>query len=342
MTAAGDAEPVLGVRGLTVEFTTADGIVHAVSDVSFDVLPGQTFAIVGESGCGKTVSALALLGLLPRPQGRVSAGSALLDGRDLLTMDERELRTVRGRRIGMVFQDPMTSLNPVLTTGAQIAEALTAHDPGMREADRAARVVELLALVGIPDPPRHAAAYPHQRSGGMRQRVMIAMAMANRPALLVADEPTTALDVTVQAQVLDVLRTAQRETGAATILITHDLGVVAEMADRVAVMYAGRIVELADVRTVFEHPRHPYTAALLSSLPRLDTDRARLEPIAGQPPSLLHPPPGCAFHPRCRLSGGRLPCRTDVPPLLSTDAPGQSAACHYWDEVGPRLGTAAS
>jgi len=342
MTAAENVEPVLRVRGLTVEFTTADGVVHAVTDVSYDVAAGETLAIVGESGCGKTVSALALLGLLPRPQGRVSAGSALLDGRDLLAMDERELRAVRGRQIGMVFQDPMTSLNPVLTAGAQIEEALTAHDPSLPQADRAARVVELLTLAGIPDPARQAAAYPHQLSGGMRQRVMIAMAMANSPALLVADEPTSALDVTVQAQVLDVLRTAQQETGAATILITHDLGVVAEMADRVAVMYAGRIVELADVRTVFDHPRHPYTAALLSSLPRLDTNHRRLAPIAGQPPSLLDPPPGCAFHPRCGLSDGRLPCRTDVPPRHGTDVDGQSAACHYWNEVGPRQGTAIS
>jgi oligopeptide/dipeptide ABC transporter ATP-binding protein len=335
MSASPAVEPVLRVRGLTVEFTTTDGVVHAVTDVSYDVDAGQTLAIVGESGSGKTVSALALLGLLPQPQGRVVRGSATLHGHDLLAMDERTLQTVRGRQIGMVFQDPMTSLNPVMTTGAQIAEALRAHEPGTPR-DRMQRVTELLTLVGIPDPGRHADAYPHQLSGGMRQRVMIAMAMANGPSVLVADEPTTALDVTVQAQVLDVLRTAQRETGAATILITHDLGVVAEMADQVAVMYAGRIVELGGVHAVFDHPRHPYTAALLSSLPTIDADRGRLDPISGQPPSLLDPPPGCAFHPRCVLSQGRLPCRADVPPRYPTDTAGHSSACHYWDEIGPR------
>jgi oligopeptide/dipeptide ABC transporter ATP-binding protein len=341
MTAAGGPEPVLRVRDLAVEFATSGGVVHAVTDVSYDLLAGQTLAIVGESGCGKTVSALALLGLLPRPQARVTGGRAELRGRDLLAMGERELRHVRGREIAMVFQDPMTSLNPVMTVGAQIAEALAAHEPSQAAPARAARVVALLALAGVPDPARAADAYPPQLSGGMRQRVMVAMAIANHPSVLIADEPTTALDVTVQAQVLDVLRAAQRETGAATLLITHDLGVVAEMADRVAVMYAGRVVELADVATLFRRPRHPYTVALLASLPRLDAAQRRLAPVPGQPPSLLQPPPGCPFHPRCWLAEGRLPCRRDVPPLHPTDAPGQHAACHYWDEVPDRRGEAA-
>ena len=326
-------EPILSVRNLVVEFATPDGAVHAVNGIDYDLYPGETLAIVGESGSGKSVSAMALLGLIPQPPGRIASGTAHLRGRDLLAMRRKELRAVRGREIAMVFQDPMTSLNPVLTVGAQITEALAVHEPEQSDEERRRRVIELLALVGVPDPDERIDQYPHEFSGGMRQRAMIAMSMANRPAILVADEPTTALDVTIQAQVLDVLRAAQKETQAATILITHDLGVVAELADRVAVMYAGRIVELADVETLFARPRHPYTLGLLASLPRLDLDLARLSPIPGQPPSLIDLPPGCPFHPRCRLSRGRERCRTELPPLSGTDRPGQRAACHFWDEM---------
>ncbi|HWH32191.1 MAG TPA: ABC transporter ATP-binding protein [Egibacteraceae bacterium] len=326
-------EPVLSVRDLVVEFATPDGVVHAVAGMDYDLYPGETLAIVGESGSGKSVSAMALLGLVPQPPGRIASGSARLRGRELLGLRGRELRQIRGREIAMVFQDPMTSLNPVLRIGEQIAEALAVHDPGGSAGERARRVVELLELVGVPDARERAAQYPHEYSGGMRQRAMIAMAMANRPAILVADEPTTALDVTIQAQVLDVLRAAQKETEAATILITHDLGVVAELADRVAVMYAGRIVEMADAETLFARPRHPYTLGLLASLPRLDRDQERLSPIPGQPPSLIDVPSGCPFHPRCRLSRGRERCRTELPPLYATDLPGQQAACHFWTEM---------
>ena len=326
-------EPVLSVRDLVVEFATPDGAVHAVDGVDYDLYPGETLAIVGESGSGKSVSAMSLLGLIPQPPGRVVRGSAHLRGRDLVAMSRKELRAVRGREIAMVFQDPMSSLNPVLTIGRQIAEALAVHDPGQSDEQRRRRVVELLELVGVPDADERAGQYPHEFSGGMRQRAMVAMAMANRPSILIADEPTTALDVTIQAQVLDVLRAAQKETQAATILITHDLGVVAELADRVAVMYAGRIVETADVETLFARPRHPYTLGLLASLPRLDMDLERLSPIPGQPPSLIDVPPGCPFHPRCRLSHGRERCRTERPPLYTTDRPDQRAACHFWDEM---------
>ena len=326
-------EPVLSVRDLVVEFATPDGAVHAVDGVDYDLYPGETLAIVGESGSGKSVSAMSLLGLIPQPPGRIVRGSAHLRGRDLVAMSRKELRAVRGREIAMVFQDPMSSLNPVLKIGRQIGEALAVHDPGQSDEERRRRVVELLELVGVPDPEERAGQYPHEFSGGMRQRAMVAMAMANRPSILIADEPTTALDVTIQAQVLDVLRAAQKETRAATILITHDLGVVAELADRVAVMYAGRIVETADVETLFARPRHPYTLGLLASLPRLDMDLRRLSPIPGQPPSLIDVPPGCPFHPRCRLSHGRERCRTERPPLYATDRPGQRAACHYWNEM---------
>ncbi|HWB73216.1 MAG TPA: ABC transporter ATP-binding protein, partial [Egibacteraceae bacterium] len=267
---------VLAVRDLVVEFDTPEGTVRAVDGVSFDVAAGETLGVVGESGCGKTVTALAVLGLLPRPPGRIARGRILLEGRDLLQLSARQLRQVRGKQVAMVFQDPMTSLHPAFTVGHQVAEALRAHHPRLRAAAARARAAELLELAGVPRAHGRVGDYPHQWSGGMRQRAMIAMAIANRPKVLVADEPTTALDVTIQAQVLEVLRVARQQTGAGMVLITHDLGVVAETADRVAVMYAGRIVEVGDVETIFGAPRHPYTLGLMASLPRPDTDLRRL------------------------------------------------------------------
>ena len=310
------ADPVLSIRGLTVEFDTEDGVVHAVTDVSYDVRPGEVLGVVGESGAGKSVTVLSVLGLVPVPPGRIVSGEALFQGEDLLRVPPKRLQELRGDRISMIFQDPATSLNPVLTVGDQISEAILAH--GEEETSAAAaqtRTIELLELVGVPFAERRFHQYPHELSGGMRQRAMIAMAIANSPSVLVADEPTTALDVTIQAQILEVLETARRETQAAIVLITHDLGVVAELADRVVVMYAGRVVESGDVYEIFEAPRHPYTLGLMRSLARLDSDTAGLEPIPGQPPSLVVLPPGCPFHPRCALSQGREPCRTEIPEL---------------------------
>ncbi|HLU59837.1 MAG TPA: ABC transporter ATP-binding protein [Pseudonocardia sp.] len=325
-------DPVLSVRGLTTEFVTPNGVVKAVTDVSWDLYPGETLGVVGESGSGKTVTAMSILGLVPCPPGRIVSGEILFEGRDLLTMPAKELRQVRGRDIGMIFQDPMTSLNPVLTVGEQIAEALRLHDRALsREAARS-RAIELLASVGVPNPEVRYDQYPHEHSGGMRQRAMIAMAIANGPKVLIADEPTTALDVTIQAQVLDVLRAAQEQTGAATVLITHDLALIAEHADRVVVMYGGRVVEVADVYSIFSSCRHPYTLGLLSSLPRLDVDVEQLEPIPGSPPNLIDLPPGCAFHPRCRLAKDREVCRTEVPPLRDV-GDGVRSACHFAEEV---------
>ena len=270
-------EPLLQIRDLAVEFATDDGVVHAVNGVGYDVYPGETLGIVGESGSRKSVSVMSVLGLVP--QGRIAGGEAIFKGRDLLTMKPRQLREIRGGPIAMIFQDPMTSLNPVLTVGDQLVEAIRAHQPDVSAKAARDRVVELLTLVGVPSPEQRVDQYPHEFSGGMRQRAMIAMAIANLPSLLIADEPTTALDVTIQAQILDVLKAAQRETHAATILITHDLGVVAELADRVVVMYAGRVVELADVHTIFAAPRHPYTVGLMDSLPSIVDDEDWLRPI---------------------------------------------------------------
>ena len=326
-------EPILSIRDLVVEFGTEDGVVHAVDGVSYDVYPGETLGIVGESGSGKSVSQLALLGLIPQPPGRIVRGEATFDGRDLLRMSKRDLRRLRGGEVAMVFQDPMTSLNPVLKIGDQIGEAIQVHNPGIGDKAVEKRTIDLLTLVGVPNPERRFEQYPHEFSGGMRQRAMIAMAIANEPKLLIADEPTTALDVTIQAQILEVLKKAQDETHAATILITHDLGLIAEMADRVVVMYAGRVVELTDVHTLFEAPRHPYTVGLMDSLPRLTVDEDWLRPIPGQPPSLISRPPGCPFHPRCFLRQGRQRCVAEEPPLRPVGPDGHLSACHFAEEL---------
>ena len=328
-------EPILEIRDLTVEFSTEDGLVRAVSGVSYDLHPGEVLGIVGESGSGKSVSMLSVLGLIPMPPGRITAGEALYKGQDLAKMSKKELRLLRGGELAMIFQDPMTSLNPVFTIGDQISEAVLTHNPGMKAEVARARAIELLESVGVPFAERRVDQYPHEFSGGMRQRAMIAMAMANNPSVLIADEPTTALDVTIQAQIVEVIKAAQEHTHAAIILITHDLGLIAELADRVVVMYAGRVVEIGDVYTIFDAPRHPYTIGLMNSLARVDLDKERLEPIPGQPPSLISLPPGCAFHPRCVHSQGREVCRTEVPALRATDAGGAEhrSACHFFEEL---------
>ena len=292
------AEALLRVEDLRVEFPTEDGIVHAVDGITYQVLPGKTLGIVGESGSGKTVSSLTTLGLTRRQGARIS-GRILFEGRDLVALPEGALRSIRGNDIAMIFQDPLSALHPLYKVGRQLIEALQAHKDIPAKQARA-RAVELLGLVGIPDPGRRVDQYPHEFSGGMRQRAMIAMALANDPKLLIADEPTTALDVTVQAQILALMERLQRELGMAIIIITHDLGVVAEMADDIAVMYAGRIVETASAQAVFSGPQHPYTWGLLKSIPRLENGRSeQLVPIPGTPPSLIRPPSGCHFHPRC-------------------------------------------
>ncbi|MGH8866970.1 MAG: ABC transporter ATP-binding protein [Actinomycetes bacterium] len=326
--------PLLSIRDLTVEFRTSDGVVHAVDHVGYDVYPGETLGVVGESGSGKSVSVMSLLRLIREPPGRIVSGEALFEGQDLLTMPKRALRDIRGDEISMVFQDPMTSLNPVFKVGKQIAEALRAHDTSL-DADKArARAVELLGMVGVPQPERRFEQYPHHYSGGMRQRAMIAMAIANQPSLLIADEPTTALDVTVQAQILQLLQTAQRETQAAVILITHDLGLIAEMADRVIVMYAGHVVETGTVEEIFNDPRHPYTLGLMNSLPQAESTDEWLRPIPGNPPNLVDVPSGCPFHPRCLLSQGREACSTDLPVLAPAGTQdGHLSACHFTDEL---------
>ncbi|MBA3433987.1 MAG: ABC transporter ATP-binding protein [Actinobacteria bacterium] len=334
MTTSEKLDPILSIRDLTVEFGTEDGIVHAVDGVEYDLYPGETLGIVGESGSGKSVSVMTMLGLIPQPPGRVVRGQALYEGRDLLTLRKNDLRHIRGGEIAMIFQDPMTSLNPVFTIGDQISEALLTHNSDMSDKAARKRTIELLEVVRVPFAERRVDQYPHEFSGGMRQRAMIAMSIANEPRILIADEPTTALDVTIQAQIVEVMKAAQQETHAATILITHDLGLIAELADRVVVMYAGRVVELADVYTIFNAPRHPYTVGLLNSLARLDADQEWLQPIPGQPPSLLNLPPGCAFHPRCTFSQGRAVCRTDIPPLRSFGEGGaHKSACHFAEEL---------
>jgi oligopeptide/dipeptide ABC transporter ATP-binding protein len=316
-------EPLLSVRDLRVQFWTRRGTVHAVNGISFEIVAGETLGIVGESGCGKSVTSLALLGILPRA-GRITGGTANFGGRDLLHLSDRELRRVRGREIAMIFQDPMTSLNPVLTIGRQIREALETHF-GMGRDKANKRAIELLDHVGIPSAKSRVRDYPHQFSGGMRQRAMIAMALACQPKLLIADEPTTALDVTIQAQILGLLRDLVREQGAALILITHDLGVVAGMCERVNVMYAGMFMETGHAEQLFGSPRHPYTLGLLESIPRLDAPRReQLKPIPGAPRDMLRAPSACPFQPRCRFEVEQ--SREEVPPLVEVE-PGHFVAC---------------
>ncbi len=315
----GDAtEPLLRVEDLRVEFPTEDGVVHAVDGITYEVHRGRTLGIVGESGSGKTVSSLTTLGLT-RILGANVSGRILFEGRDLVSLSERELRSIRGKEIAMIFQDPLSALHPFHTVGAQLVEAVRAHQD-VSKARARERALELMGLVGIPDPRRRLDEYPHEFSGGMRQRAMIAMALSNEPKLLIADEPTTALDVTVQAQILALMEHLQRELGMAIVIITHDLGVVAEMADDIAVMYAGRIVETASAALLFSSPEHPYTWGLLKSIPTLGGDRSTdLMPIPGTPPSLINRPPGCHFHPRCAYA---LPDHARIDPVLEP-APGE-------------------
>jgi oligopeptide transport system ATP-binding protein len=317
---------ILEVSGLSVRFASQGQTIHAVEDVSFSLDAGETLGIVGESGSGKSVTALSLMRLIPSPPGRIVSGRILFDGRDLLAMGDEDIRKVRGHEIAMIFQDPMTSLNPVLTIGRQLTEVLEVH-LGLDERAARSRAIDLLMLVGIPEAEHRLDEYPHRFSGGMRQRVMIAMAVACNPKLLIADEPTTALDVTIQAQILDILANLQRELRMAVMLITHDLGVVAGLADRVAVMYGGRIVEQGPTDAIFADPRMPYTIGLLGSIPRLDRpDDRRLTPIPGRPPNAAGEETGCRFAPRCRYAAPV--CRQQVPPLRQV-APDHLARCHF-------------
>jgi peptide/nickel transport system ATP-binding protein len=317
------ATPLLEIEDLRTWFFTSDGVVRAVDGVSYSVAPGETLAVVGESGCGKSVTAMSVLRLLPSPPARIVSGAIRFEGRDLLTASEAEMRKIRGNEISMIFQEPMTSLNPVLTVGRQIAETLELHQ-GLSAADAQRRAVEMLETVRIPEAKRRADEYPHQLSGGMRQRVMIAMALACKPKLLIADEPTTALDVTIQAQILELMLDLKEKVGAAIVLITHDLGVVAETAQRVVVMYAGRKVEEASVADLFARPMHPYTRGLMGSIPRLAGGAKRLTEIPGIVPRLNQPIVGCAFAERCAFVKDL--CRTQAP-ALEAKAPGHFAAC---------------
>ena len=329
---------LLQVRDLKTHFFTDDGVVKAVDGISYDVQPGEIVGLVGESGCGKTVSALSILRLIPDPPGKIVGGEITFEGDDLLKANEKEIRHVRGNRIAIIFQEPMTSLNPVLTIGRQITESLELHlKMDRRSANK--RAIELMEMVGIPEAKARIADYPHQFSGGMRQRTMIAMALSCNPKLLLADEPTTALDVTIQAQILELLTRLTRELGTAVVIITHNLGVVARYADRVNVMYAGKIVESAVAGELYGNPHHPYTLGLLKSVPRLDQARKeRLEPIEGSPPDLIHMPPGCAFRPRCKFAVQK--CEDEAPPLLQV-AGEHYSACWEWPRVGQAARSAA-
>jgi len=332
-------DPLLRVRDLKTYFVTehGTGTARAVDGVSFELQPGETLGLVGESGCGKTVTSLSILRLIPEPPGHILPGSFIeFEGRNLLALAPRDLRAIRGNRIAMIFQEPMTSLNPVFTIGDQVAEAAIVHQ-GLSRKDARARAVEMLALVGIPEPDQRADDYPHQLSGGMRQRVMIAMALICHPQVLIADEPTTALDVTIQAQILELLDRLQRELGMAILLITHDLGIVAGAADRVVVMYAGQVVESAPVKELFARPAHPYTEGLMESVPRLDAQRSRLHAIPGSVPAATAWPAGCRFHPRCPHAWDK--CRTEEPPLLAA-GPGRTARCWLVAEPARRKGGA--
>jgi oligopeptide transport system ATP-binding protein len=323
-------EPLLEVRDLRTQFFTQDGVVKAVDGVSFHLMPGETLGVVGESGCGKSITALSIMRLIPTPPGKIVSGQIFFEGEDILKMSDAEVRSIRGRKIAMIFQDPMTSLNPVLTINRQISEMLELH-LGMTRSQARQRSIELLKMVGIPNAEQRVDQYPHQFSGGMRQRVMIAMALSCNPSLLIADEPTTALDVTIQAQILDLMRNLRREHNTALILITHDLGVVAGMTDRINVMYAGHIVESAPTEELFANPKHPYTIGLLNSIPRLDVPRKeKLNPIPGLPPDLIDLPDMCPFMPRC--SYAREKCSQKNPPLMDVK-PNHRSACWFWEEV---------
>jgi oligopeptide transport system ATP-binding protein len=320
---------LLEVSDLKMHFFTRDGVVKAVDGVSYELDRGETLGVVGESGSGKSVSAMTLMRLIPMPPGKIVGGEALFKGKSLLTMSDRDMRDIRGNEIAMIFQDPMTSLNPVYRIGRQLAEPLRLHK-GMNRKQAGIRAAELLDLVGIPHASSRVKDYPHQFSGGMRQRVMIAMALANDPDILIADEPTTALDVTIQAQIIELMEELQQRTGTAIIMITHDLGVVADMADRILVMYAGRAVEYGTVDEVFYRPLHPYAWGLMDSLPRHDmTEKGELCPIKGQPPSLIHVPAGCPFNPRCPYARER--CRVEEPPLRAIEG-SHLSACHFSGE----------
>jgi oligopeptide/dipeptide ABC transporter ATP-binding protein len=328
---------LLEIEGLKTQFFTSAGTVRAVDGVNYNVEAGETVAVVGESGCGKSVTALSIMRLVADPPGKIVEGKIRFNGTDLLSLDEEEMRQIRGRHIGMVFQEPMTSLNPVLSVGRQLTETLETHF-GMSREDADKRAIELLGLVGIAEPERRLVQYPHHFSGGMRQRVMIAMALACDPKLIIADEPTTALDVTIQAQILELMKNLTREMGVAMIIITHNLGVVARYADRVNVMYAGKIVESGTAKEIYHNPRHPYTLALLKSVPRLDLPRgAKLDPVDGQPPDLARLDDGCPFRPRCRFAQDG--CANDVPPLAEVREKHWSA-CFEQDAVEKSLETA--
>ena len=332
------AATLLDVRNLRTQFATRGGVVRAVDDVSWDVREGETVALVGESGCGKSVSALSIMRLVSQPAGQIVGGQILFKGRDLLKLSDEEVRHVRGREIAMIFQEPMTSLNPVLSIGRQLTEGLEIH-LGMTPEKARTRAGELLSMVGITDVQRRLTQYPHQFSGGMRQRMMIAMALACNPSLILADEPTTALDVTIQAQILELMKDLSRRLGVAMLMITHNLGVVARYADRVNVMYAGKIIERGTARELYANPRHPYTLGLLRSVPRLDEPRrGRLAPIDGQPPDLSRLPPGCSFLPRCAYRVDR--CAAEVPPLREVDAQGDPHVSACWE--AERLGREVS
>jgi oligopeptide/dipeptide ABC transporter ATP-binding protein len=322
---------LLEIKDLKTQFFTSAGVVQAVDGITYDVAPGETVAVVGESGCGKSVSAMSILRLIPDPPGKIVGGSILFDGKDLLALSEEEMRQVRGRDIGMIFQEPMTSLNPVLSIERQLTETLEEHLDVSGEAARA-RATELLGLVGISEPARRLKQYPHHLSGGMRQRVMIAMALACGPKLIIADEPTTALDVTIQAQILELMKNLTRKLGVAMIIITHNLGVVARYADRVNVMYAGRIIESGTAEQIYHNPKHPYTLALLRSVPRMDQKRgAKLLPVNGQPPDLTKLDDGCAFRPRCTFATEK--CARSTPTLDAVE-PNHISACFEKERVG--------
>jgi oligopeptide transport system ATP-binding protein len=325
-----DGQPLLEVKNLKTQFFTQDGVVKAVDDLSFYIMPGETLGVVGESGSGKSITGLSLMRLIPSPPGKIVNGEVIFNGKDVLKMSDEQVRHIRGNDIAMIFQDPMTSLNPVLTINRQISESLMLH-MGMNKEQAKARAIELLKMVGIPNAEERVDQYPHQFSGGMRQRVMIAMALSCNPKLLIADEPTTALDVTIQAQILDLMKTLQSETGAGVMMITHSMGVVAGMADRVQVMYAGHIVETATTEEIFANPRHPYTVGLMKSIPRLDAQKKeKLQPIRGLPPDLIDLPDMCPFVPRCNYA--REQCERKNPPLMEV-SPGHFSACWFHDEV---------